>query len=291
MYLPFEVQDVLSGEAVQAGPMVDLVEVEVRDGRGRGGAAALWLHFATGEVAEAKPFAALGAELWLIVLRDRRELQVDLFPAESVPLPEESDELRHVYWDLLAWRWSCGIGTWSEVLVDSVVVCLEVEIAELVRHEEVAVGVDEGSGLVPSESAGNTTALRQGHDLLAVFAVKDGLLCDLVGSLRGAMTEQLLLDPCSVEVAQELVSSILELLELGVRHAIGNMRHDFRIQIAETDLAAVDDGWKVLEEKLLPDLLVDPLDLEEMASHQLVQAILRRDLEELLLHAEVALFR
>lgn len=84
------------------------------------------------------------------------------------------------------------------------------------RHEEVAVGVDEGSGLVPSESAGNTTTLRQGHDLLAVFAVKDGLLCDLVSSLRGAMAEQLLLDPSSVQVAQELVSAVLELLELGI---------------------------------------------------------------------------
>jgi len=42
------------------------------------------------------------------------------------------------------------------------------------------------------------------------------LLCDLVGSLRGAMTEQLLLDPGSVQVAQELISAVLELLELAI---------------------------------------------------------------------------
>jgi hypothetical protein len=196
--------------------MVDLVEVEVRDGCGRAGAAAVWLHFATGEVAEAKPFAALGAELWLIVLRDRRKLQVDLFPAEAVAFAEKADELSHVDGRLLTWRRRCLVRGGLVTLVESNVVCLQVQVAELVCHEEVAVGVDEGPGLVPSESAGNTTALRQGHDLLAVFAVKDGLLCDLVGSLRGAMAEQLLLDPSSVQVAQELISAVLELLELGI---------------------------------------------------------------------------
>ena len=67
---------------------------------------------------------------------------------------------------------------------------------------------------------------------MAVFTIEDGMVGYLESPLGGAVTEQLLLDPCSVEIAEEFVSSILELLELGVRHAIGNMRHDFRIQIA-----------------------------------------------------------
>lgn len=117
------------------------------------------------------------------------------------------------------------------------------------------------------------------------------MVSDLEGPLRRAVAQKFLLDPCSVEVAQEFVSPVLEFLELGVGHTIGYMCHDFRVQIAEADLAAVDDCWKILEKKLLPDLLVDPLDLKEMASHQLIQAILRSDLEELLLHTEVALLR
>lgn len=106
--------------------MVDLVEVEARDGRGRGGAAALWLHFATGEVAEAKPFAALGAELWLVVLGDRRELQVDLFPAEAVAFAEKADELSHVDGRLLAWRRRRLVRGGLMTLVESDVVCLQV---------------------------------------------------------------------------------------------------------------------------------------------------------------------
>ena len=68
---------------------------------------------------------------------------------------------------------------------------------------------------------------------------------DLEGSLRRAVAEQLLLDPCPVEVAQEFVSSILELLELSIGDTVGNVCHDFGVQIAEADLAAVDDGWEM----------------------------------------------
>ena len=80
--------------------MVDLVEVEAR--RERGSPAALWLDFAAGEVAEAEPLTALRAELWLVVLRDRGELQVDLLPAEAIAFTEEADELSHVDGRLLA---------------------------------------------------------------------------------------------------------------------------------------------------------------------------------------------
>lgn len=69
------------------------------------------------------------------------------------------------------------------------------------------------------------------------------------------------------------------------------MGHDFRIEIAEAYLAAVDHCWKVVQEELLPNLLVDPFDLQEVARHQLVEAVLGRDLKELLLHSEVPLLR
>ena len=84
---------------------------------------------------------------------------------------------------------------------------------------------------------------------------------DLERSLRGAIPKELLLNPCAVEVAQEFVSAVLQFLELSVRHSLGDVGNDFRIEIAEADLAAVDYRWKVIQEELLPDLLVDPFDL------------------------------
>ena len=40
---------------------------------------------------------------------------------------------------------------------------------------------------------------------------------------------------------------------------------------------------------MLPDLLIDPLYLQKVACHQLVETVLWSDLEEFLLHAEVTL--
>lgn len=114
---------------------------------------------------------------------------------------------------------------------------------------------------------------------------------DLEGSLGGAVPKELLLDPRAVEIAQELVAAVLQFLELAVGHSLSNVRHDLGIEIAEAYLAAVDHGWKVIQEELLPNLLVDPFDLQEVARHQFVEAVLRRDLEELLLHSEVSLLR
>lgn len=112
------------------------------------------------------------------------------------------------------------------VLVDSVVVRLQVEIAELVRHEEVPVHVDEGAGLVALELARDAPTLSHGHYLMAVFTIEDGMVGYLESPLGGAVTEQLLLDPCSVEIAEEFVSSILEFFELSVRNTIGDVGND-----------------------------------------------------------------
>lgn len=105
-------------------------------------------HRAANEVTEPKPLAALGAELWLKVPGNGSKLQVDLFPAESVSFPEEPDELGHVDGYLLPRRRRGRIRSWTNLLVHSIVVCLEVQVAELVRHEEVTVCVDEGAALV-----------------------------------------------------------------------------------------------------------------------------------------------
>ena len=53
----------------------------------------------------------------------------------------------------------------------------------------------------------------------------------LEGPLRWAVAQQLLLDPGSVQITEELVSSILELLELGVGHTLRNMCNDFGVEI------------------------------------------------------------
>lgn len=164
--LPFVVLYVFHGHVVQARAMVHLVEGEhiiVRVG----------LDGASGQVAEAKPLAAFGAELRLEVSGNGGELEVDLFPAESVLLSEEPDELRHVDRHLLPRRRRRSRRTWTMMLVDSVVVRLQVEITELVSHEEVAVCVNEGTPFVARESARDAPTLPQSQDLLAILAVKD----------------------------------------------------------------------------------------------------------------------
>lgn len=129
------------------------------------------------------------------------------------------------------------------------------------RHEQVTVHVDEGAVLVPFKATGDTLALLHGHDLLAVLTIENGVVSYLKGALRGAVTKKLLFNPCTVEVAQKFVTAILQFFELGIGHTIGNVGNNLRIKVTETNFATVDDRRKVLEEKLLPNLLVDPLDL------------------------------
>ena len=164
--LPFVVQYVFHGHVVQARAVVHLVEDEHVVAR-------VCLDGASDQVAEAKPLAAFGAELWLEVSGNGGELEVDLFPAESVLLSEEPDELRHVDRHLLPRRWSRRRRTWAEMLVDSVVVCLQIEITELVSHEEVTIRVNEGTRFVARESARDAPTLPQSQDLLAILAIKN----------------------------------------------------------------------------------------------------------------------
>lgn len=68
------------------------------------------------------------------------------------------------------------------------------------------------------------------------------------------------------------------------------MRHNLRVEIAQANFAAVDHCWEVLEEELLPDLVIDLFNLKKVARHEFIQAILRSDLQELGLHSEVDFF-
>ena len=141
--------------------------------------------------------------------------------------------------------------------------------------------------LVSFHLAGDFLALLDSHNFAAIFAVKNGIVCDLESSFWRAETKELLFDPSPIQIRQELISAILQFLKLSIRHAIGNMRYDFWVQVAEADLAAVDNWREHFLEELLPDLFINPFDLQEMASYELIQAILISNLKEFFIDSEL----
>jgi hypothetical protein len=85
-------------------------------------------------------------------------------------------------------------------VVNFIVVRLQVKVAELVRHEEVPIRVNKCAVLVTFELTRNALALFHGHDLLAILAVEYGVVRDLEGALRRAVTQQFLFNSRSVEI-------------------------------------------------------------------------------------------
>lgn len=129
------------------------------------------------------------------------------------------------------------------------------------RHEEVTIHINECAILVSLKSAGDALALLHCQDLLTVLTIENGVVSYLKGALGRTITKKLLFDSRPVQVTQKFVTAIFQFFELGIGDTIRDVGNNLRIEVTETNFATVDDSWKVLEEELLPNLLVDPFDL------------------------------
>ena len=140
--------------------------------------------------------------------------------------------------------------------------------------------------LIPFKLARNFLALLNCHYFCTFSAIKNRVVSDLECSLRWAVTQQFLLYPCTIKIWEEFISSVFQLLELGIWNTVGNMGNDFWVKVTETNLAAINNLWEVFKEVLVPDLFVYPFDLQEVACDKLVQTVFICDLKELFIYSE-----
>lgn len=133
--------------------------------------------------------------------------------------------------------------------------------------EKVAIGIHKSSLLVALELARYSSTLLQCHYFFTLLAIKDGMISYLVGSFRRAVSKKFLFDSRSVQITQELVAPIFEFFQLGVRYSVCDVGYNFLVQIIETNFATIDDSWEIFKEELLPNLLVDPINLQKVTGN------------------------
>lgn len=167
-----------------------------------------------------------------------------------------------------------------------IVLTLQVDVAEFMCYKKLTIKVNKGAMFIALHLAGNFLTLLDSHDFTAVFAVENGIISNLKSPFWRAETEELLFNPGTVQIRQELIPTIFQFFKLCISNTISNMRDYFWVQVAKTNFAAINNWWEHFLEELLPDLFINPFDLEEMACYQLIEAILVSDLEEFFINSE-----
>ena len=64
-----------------------------------------------------------------------------------------------------------------------IVLTLQIDVAELMSNEQLAIKVDEGAIFISFHFAGDFLALLNSHNFAAIFAVENGIVGNLKSSL------------------------------------------------------------------------------------------------------------